>query len=161
MTAQFPDKIEFDSESFTICDMPDGPPFLPAKFGLKPQPASTACRRGFTCEYALLDKRIHLSKLQVYLNLSSYELPPILNEESPIPYNNSFFDYIYYDVNMFLPFNGVLIVGRGNLNGNFRYAGLPPAHRFENVYKLNFSNGELVLWEKLDIQTENPPRNNC
>jgi hypothetical protein len=65
MTAQFNDSIKIGTEYYAIAGIKGRGLFDPATLGIKTTMMSTACYRGYTCTYALLDHTLCLTELHV------------------------------------------------------------------------------------------------
>jgi len=109
MTAQFPDTITYAEAEWTLAGVNGGPLFEPVVAGAKVRPASTACRRGFVCRYALRDCLFYLDDLHI----SSDGPAPRLFERDPEPPTSDLgFDASYLNLGTQVPFSGGLLLAR-------------------------------------------------
>ena len=60
MTAQIGDKYKYQKQEFTIVALSSRMLFDPKDFGLEPNSRSTACWRGYWCEYDITDEELLL-----------------------------------------------------------------------------------------------------
>lgn len=82
MTAQIPDTYTYDGKEYNIVAMSSHIGFNPKDYGLEPQASSTACWRGYWCEYAIKNGRLVLERLFLFNADDNY---PDFNGISVLP----------------------------------------------------------------------------
>jgi len=65
MTAQASDVVFHRGQDHSLVAFSDGELFVPTEHGFRPAMSSTACYRGYLCEYAVQEDRLWLSKFHV------------------------------------------------------------------------------------------------
>lgn len=103
MTAQVGDKIRNLDSSLDVLALSKPIGFTPNEFGITPGVRSTACWKGFWCEYEIKDGVFFLKTLYVNAKDDNY---PLINGVSPLlePYPearmlNYMGHHIYRDIN--------------------------------------------------------------
>lgn len=77
MTMQIKESFYHSDSKHTIVSCSAPLEFHPAKYGLKPVPYTTACHKGYWCNYALQGKQFILRDLFIHTDNDMY--PPIFN----------------------------------------------------------------------------------
>ena len=122
MTVQISDKFEYCKQEVTLLAVESFPLYDPCEHGYKPQAMSTACWRGYVCEYEVARGRLLLKNLRVNDEDKGY-----LNER------------IYFP----LDYSGKILIG-SNLDGMYSFTGFQESYGFEEVIELSFKEGVLV-----------------
>ena len=60
MTAQASDQVIYRDQGFMLCAFSNSEPFNPSAHGYRPVMASTACYRGYVCEYEVRNSSLQL-----------------------------------------------------------------------------------------------------
>lgn len=81
MTAQISDSVSFEHQNFSIAGINGKGLFDPADHGIRPVPLTSACWRGFHCEYEVRDAVLLLRK--VHLGLSGCDSDSIERGAGP------------------------------------------------------------------------------
>ena len=75
MTAQIGDIYRYGKKKYQIVAISAGMPFNPKHYGLEPHPSSTACYRGYWCEYSVDDEKLVLKNMYMFNMDDNY--PPL------------------------------------------------------------------------------------
>lgn len=150
MTAQVSESFLYQNSSFHLAAYSNGELFCPEQYGYRPVMASTACRRGYNCEYKVENGQLLLN--QLYINVedsdlpSLHQLPPDLNGSVASVSEHSFIGkWLFKDVELPLDYTGGLIIGQGFIQSLYVHMGFHPAWKYETVHELVFESGKLIL----------------
>ena len=184
MTAQIGDIYKYRNQEYTIVAFSSPIWFDPQNFGLEPNMSSTACWRGYWCEYVIGDGVLLLQNLYLYNADNKY--PPFYGVEvSPQEFENyeyytlndgkirkdirpaHFGHRVYRDVNMLIPYTGKILLGNGFMNEYYIHMGFQQGWAYENLIELSFEKGVLSECNDLshiakaqrkiiDLQKEDP-----
>ncbi len=149
MTAQASDIVAYNDGKFNLVAYSDGEPFDPKSHGYRPVMASTACYRGYLCEYKIQSGILLLDKLRIShqendLPVSQKKQPPNLNGSAASVSKQSFIGrWLFEDVNLALEYTGGLIVAQGFIRSLYVHMGFHPAWKYEKVHELVFESGKL------------------
>jgi hypothetical protein len=113
--------------------------------------ASTACYRGYECEYEVKNSSLQLRRLSINhqesdLPVSARKQPPRLNGvEATRLYEDLPFvgGWVFNNVELSVPYTGGLILGRGFIQLYGRI-GFRKTWEYEQVYEVLFEDGLLV-----------------
>jgi hypothetical protein len=163
MTAQFPDTLRFDYQTFSIAGVNGEGLFHPASLGLTPFSTVTACWRGYVCHYLLADESLLLDGLDISLAPASRgrfdehgryipspeeaagagapETVPEINGIRPGP--GRFLRYAYAGLALPVPFTGGLLAADGFIQELYVHMGFHPAWKYRTVFELIFADGQL------------------
>lgn len=83
MTAQIGDIYKYQKKEFTVVALSSVMLFDPKNYGMEPHASSTACWRGYWCEYAIEDDELLLNDLYLYNSDDKY--PPLNGVEVSLP----------------------------------------------------------------------------
>jgi hypothetical protein len=167
MTTQIPDTVVYENRDFSIADVNGSGLFTPDEVGLSVQMMSTACYRGYYCQYTVRDNLLYLTKLTVCLSdrdasiAERGEGPFVFGQKpkrEPYEYEDidgnkgtDWGDWFYDNFEHRVPYNGGLLLG-GDWIDTYRILRFSPDLAYRNVYKLTFQSG--VLLESNNISTE-------
>ena len=96
---------------FQILALSPPAPFHPREYGLEAHMESTACRRGFWCEYGILNEKLLLQALHLYNQENQY---PALHGIGAVPPDGTDSRdgfYIYRGLELPLPYTGKMLAG--------------------------------------------------
>lgn len=150
MTAQVQDSLHYLGEQHVLAAFSEGEPFSPVIAGYRPVMASTACWRGYVCDYEV--KAGHLRLRELWLNHQPGEAPvtrrvqpPDLNGVTASRDDKSYFgDWHFSDVGLQLDYTGGLVIGRDFIRDLYVHMGFHPAWKYQHVFELEFDKGRLV-----------------
>ncbi len=91
MTGQIPDTIIYENEEYAIAGIKDDNLFNPEFIGINLSTSCTACWRGFTLNYEVTNQTLLLQGVL----LNTKDEPTPINGIKPIKAEDSFFDYLY------------------------------------------------------------------
>lgn len=161
MTAQIGDIYKYEKKEFTIVALSSAMPFDPKNFGMESHPSSTACYRGYWCEYAIENDELFLKDLYLFNVEDKY--PPLNGVEvSP----QEFVEYecytgsekkcekitspahfghrVYKDVNLPIPYTGKILLGDGFMQEYYIHMGFQRGWAYEKLIELVFEEGILL-----------------
>lgn len=142
MTAQIGDKIRNSYNKFDILALSTPIDFSPEEFGIIPGVLSTACWRGFWCEYDIGDSQFLLKTL--YINSKDENYPPINGVYPKLePYPGAQMLYymghhIYKDINIPIKYTGKIIAVNNFIQD---YIGVDRIRSFKEVVEWTFVEG--------------------
>src|SRR3712207_3528054 len=98
------DTLVHDGHRFLLAGIAGQPPFSPDDHGLSPVALSTACRRGFVCQYRVADGSLLLDRLDIGLRLRPAEADaaPHLSGHAP-RWEALLHCFVYEALNLELP----------------------------------------------------------
>lgn len=158
MTAQAQDQVHYLGERYALASFSNGEPFSPTDAGYRPVMASTACYRGYVCDYEVKEGRLHLRELWVNHQPGEAPItqrlqPPDLCGVAAVRDESSFFGAWHFrGLALPLPYTGGLLIGRDFIRQLYVHMGFHPAWKYQHVYELLFDQGELV--EARDVSPE-------
>ena len=134
-------------------------PFHPRDFGLESHASSTACHRGYWCEFAIADRELRLQTLYLYNENDHY--PPFLGKLvspqefrevtysvgektytrlSPAHYGHR----VYRDVDLPIPYTGSILLGCGFMPEYYVHGGFQRSWAYRELIELTFEKGKLT-----------------
>jgi hypothetical protein len=140
MTAQIPDSFLLQDQAFSIVGVNGSGLFDPLSYNLNPLPRITSCWRGFVCTYKTLHNKLLLDILQVNLG----DAGPAIHAIEPVFNPKSTFDNTYSNLHLSIDFTGGLLVAHGFLQQLYVHMGFHPAWKYETVFELVVSQGNLL-----------------
>jgi hypothetical protein len=139
VTAQIPDTVTFNGQRFAVAAVEGIGLFDPARVGIHPEVLSTACWRGFICDYEVVDAMLVLRHLEVGIG----DDPPEIRSVSPS--RTELGAWQYDGLNLTLDFTGRVLIGNGDPSDRpYLHMGFLPAWFFAEVWDLTFDAGRLV-----------------
>lgn len=169
MTAQIGDTYKYRNKKYTIVAMSAAMRFHPRDYGLEAHSSSTACWRGFWCEYVIEDDRLLLRDLNIYNHNDNYprfygvEVSPqeFWEDERIDKYGKvekvrspKRSERVYRDVNMPVPYTGKLLLGDGFLREYYIHMGYQHSWAYEKLIELVFEEGRLLECSDLSYIAE-------
>lgn len=146
MTAQIGDKFIFRGDDYSIVAISNPIQFDPKDYGLKPTPRSSACWKGYWCDYHISENGIMLKNLYVYSEDNCY--PEINGIKPEAKEGKKKFQYmghyLYKDLDMFMDYTGKILVGKGFMRDYYIHMGYQRAWAYEVLEELVFESGKLV-----------------
>jgi len=158
MTAQVQDSLHYLGQQHVLAAFSEGEPFSPIDAGYQPVMASTACWRGYMCDYEVKDGLLYLRELWVNHQPGEEPTvrrgqPPDLNGVKAARSDKSFVsDWQFSDVGLPIAYTGGLVIGRDFLRELYVHMGFHPAWKYQHVHELVFEQGRLV--EARDVGPE-------
>lgn len=161
MTAQISDKYKYQKKEYTIVALSSAIHFDPKNWGLEPHTSSTACYRGYWCEYAVEDEELLLKNLYLfniddkYPSFNGVEVsPPEFKEYEGYMGNGKkrkkvirpahFGHRVYKNVNLSIPYTGKILLGDGFMREYYIHMGFQQAWAYEKLIELVFEEGVLL-----------------
>lgn len=161
MTAQIGDIYKYGKKEYRIVAMSAGMPFNPKHYGLEPHPSSTACYRGYWCEYSLDDEKLVLKNLYLFNMDGNY--PPLNGiVVAPQEYEECWGSkpgmkgiqkitvpaYMghraYKELNMLIPYTGKILLGDGFMHEYYIHMGFQRAWAYKKLIEFIFDKGIAV-----------------
>jgi hypothetical protein len=135
MTAQIPDTADYQGTRYALAGVSGRGLFDPAKHGIAVGVLSTACWRGYLCEYAVEHGELLLTALEL-----GGAKPPaeLFGAQAQLGYSAR-----YWPIRVRQPFTGGLLFGDGFIRQLYVHMGYHPAWKYETVLELTFDDGRL------------------
>lgn len=143
MTAQISDIIFYSNKKYDLVAIEKELEFHPENYGLEPQPVSTACYRGYYCEYSFIEKQLVLSKLNI--NLKEEDKPAIngIQPQKSKHFETSGF-WEYNDLNIPMDYSGGIIIARKFMAEFYIHMGFQQPYSYKEVFELIIDKGKLL-----------------
>jgi hypothetical protein len=148
MTAQINDSFLLQEQRFSLVGVNGGNLFHPAEYRLQPLPRITSCWRGYVCTYKTTYNKLLLDTLQTNLDQEG----PSINHVQPVFSKQSTFNNIYQNLNLPIDFTGGMLVASGFIQALYIHMGFHPAWKYETVFELVFTQGNLL--QKKDVSQQ-------
>ena len=161
MTAQIGDIYRYKRKEFSIVALSAPIQFDPKDYDLEPHTSSTACWRGYWCEYNITDEKLFLQNL--YLFNADGKYPPLKGIEiSPQEYEECVFyrhnskkrkktkmpkhmgHRVYENINIPISYTGKILLGDEFLDEYYVHMGFQRGWAYQRLVELIFENGNLV-----------------
>ena len=140
MTAQIPDSFLLRDNKYSIVGMNGTGLFHPVEYDLQPLPRITSCWRGFVTMYKILSNKLFLDTLQINLDHEG----PVINNVRPVFSTQGMFNNLYNNLKLSVNFTGGLLIAAGFIQKLYVHMGFHPAWKYETVYELSFSEGDVL-----------------
>lgn len=142
MTAQIMDKIFYSDDEYSIIAIENDWPFEPLNYGLQPKATSTACYRGYYCEYSFLENHLALSKLCIGFDIEKKPIFMGIDAKKSKYYKfNGFWEYSA--INMPIDYSGGIVIGREFIREFYVHMGFHRPHCFKYVIELYIKKGKI------------------
>lgn len=138
MTAQVPDKFLFKGEEYVLIGVKGGKLIFPEQFGMTPEMITTACYRGFHCNYELTGEALYLRELTLREKDGNY-LP--IDGVEPAKW-----DYManYTGLDLLVDFTGILRLAKDFIPEFYIHMGFQKATAFRTVLDVTLDAGRVV-----------------
>jgi hypothetical protein len=137
MTAQIEDVVVFQGRMYALVGVDGTGPFEPDEHALQPHMMTTACRRGYVCEYAIEEEQLFLTALRLGMTH-----PPTQLFGADLRMIGS--AATYSPIRVPLYFVGRLLLGTGSTRDDRGYMGTHPAWKYTEILELLVDDGQLV-----------------
>lgn len=147
MTAQVPDRVEFDRTVFYLAGVCGGPLFEPTDIGLLPLMISTACWRGHVCTYAVRGGHLILADLKVGQEclLNGEKLTTHSEVRGVAPqWSQPDGTFTFRGVDIPIAFSGGLLLCSGFIEAHYVHMGFHPAWKYRKVTEILLKGGHLT-----------------
>lgn len=161
MTAQLPDTVLFEDQTYNLAGVEGEGLFKPAQYGLEVVMASTACWRGYLCTYAVVEDRLLLEAIDAMAGRYEGDEDDFVPIELPVIHGHAgervgghgaMFNAAYRGLGLPVAFTGRLLLGDGLMEELFDEVGAPPPWVYRRVLGLQFFGGVLTGREDLSEQ---------
>jgi hypothetical protein len=164
MTEQIKDQVVYKKKTRCLSACTGKGLFNPSKHGIKPEIMSTACHRGFHCQYEIIHSKLLLT--QFYINLNERDLDRVAKgkltifNQVPKRYTQSgsslnlhtnevktsweSWDFKVEEIEEPISFTGGFLLGFGDIpeiNARFVFY---PGYNFQTVHELILEEGKLL-----------------
>jgi hypothetical protein len=137
MTAQIPDTVVYRGQgNHALVGISGSGLFDPSEHGLRVGMISTACWRGFLCEYTVEDGQLFLTVLELGMAEPPTELFGAHVRRGRAA--------VYRPIRVRQPFTGGLLLGDGFIHELYVHMGHQPAWKYTTVLELTFDDGQLT-----------------
>ncbi len=141
MTGQIPDTYRYNGRKYSIIALTSPIDFNPEDYGFRPKAPTTACWRGYVCEYEITDDQLYLSRFDVYCGDDPY---PVFDGVSPVKGRDFRHMMVYRNLHHVIDYDGSIVVGTGFLSKYYIHMGFQRAWAYRNVYELVFQHGKVI-----------------
>lgn len=162
MTAQIQDCYKHKRKKYDLVALSKDIGFDPRDYGMEPHMSSTACWRGYWCDYEITDSQLLLKNL--YLFNSEDKYPPIMGvSPSPVTYHDAKCYYmkdgksvcevkqypdhdghrLYKNINMSLPYTGKILLGSGFIQDYYIHMGYQRSWAYKKLMEFVLENGDV------------------
>ena len=142
MTAQIGDIYKYNNKECRLVARDSSNLFNPKAFGMEPHAMSTACWRGYFCEYAIIDDELFLEKLCLFNADGKY---PLLNGIKAVKPKFKYAGYYEYrNINMPISYTGKMLVGNEFIREYYIHMGLQKPWAYQELLELVFEDGILL-----------------
>lgn len=161
MTAQRGDIYRYQKKEYNIVALSSAILFDPKNFGLEAHASSTACWRGYWCEYVIENDELLLKDL--YLFNADDKYPPFNGVEVSPPEFKEYECYrgnkkkrekvtmpahfghrVYREVNLPVPYTGRILLGDGFIQEYYIHMGFQRGWAYKELIELVFEEGILL-----------------
>ncbi len=150
MTGQMSDTLKYNDEEYVIAGIKGDMLFDPISAGITPYSSCTACWRGFTLYYEVLNDRLILQG--ILINIKDTPVP--INEKSPIDGKDYFFDYLYENLEYTSDFSGKLLIAKDFIQELYVHMGFQAPTSYQTVIELTIEEGKIISTEDFSEKME-------
>ncbi|MBD3198320.1 MAG: hypothetical protein GF317_24940 [Candidatus Lokiarchaeota archaeon] len=154
MTGQAADQFFYGKHRLEIVGI-KGTSLTTAKdFGIELASASTGCWRGYIMRYKIIEKKLVIDGF--WVNTRSKKEMPEINGILPTQDHEirSLFKYEYRNLNLKVPFNGSIWLGKDFINSQYVHMGFQSPTAYRTVLKLDLKDGIIVNVEDKSNEIE-------
>jgi len=150
VTWQIQDDFRYRGEEYTLAAWSAGEPFSPARLGIRPNMASTACWRGYLSTYGLRNDQLVVAELRLQLvedEVDWVRVPgPEINGVAPLEHapGSDGFNNNYLGLDLPVDYDGGLIIGRDYLEHYHSDLDLITLWKYREILELRFGRGRLT-----------------
>lgn len=153
MTAQISDSFFYNKKEYRLVAISEEIKFKPEDYGITPEMISTACWRGFYCDYIIKDEMLYLNQFTVNSADGNY---PEINGKMPVSVafyydelseaEKDTYDGPHQYKNLELPiaFTGKIILGDEFLWEYYIHMGFQRAWAYEKLIELEIEEGIVI-----------------
>jgi hypothetical protein len=141
-TAQIADTVTYEGTTHSLIGVSGEGLFDPSAHGLGPASVTTACWRGYVCQYGIQESMILLTGLSICLREEAQY--PEIGGRKP-SFSDDFLGgavYEYLDIPM--GFSGGLLLGRDFIQELYVHMGFQKPHAYREVKEVLFSDGRVL-----------------
>lgn len=142
MSAQLPDRLLFQGREYDVISSVPSKLFDPAQWGLEPVSPHGSCLRGTIATYKVDDESLYLKDLRYW----THQDPPVCllgGKAIKDRHSGECPEYFYEGINVRIPWNGQIVLGRSFLWPLLLPRGFQPAWKYKEVMQLLFVDGSL------------------
>lgn len=154
MTSQVSNTIGFQSNLYVVVDASNGYLFEPEALGFRPISLSTACYRGFICEYTIENDQLFLQNLEISTGVvDKKSRRPALDPLPELGHVKPNLDYSevqdcagrYENLRMPLAYSGSFLASRNKDNQyDYRMRGCARAWDYDTTILINTDSGKVA-----------------
>ena len=156
MTAQISDRVFYRGREYCLAGINGNGLFDPAEHGMRAVMISTACYRGYFCNYEVVDGVLRLKDLHIRLgpdgaDASKRGQSAVLFNVHP-SYDPDEHCSLYSNLTRIMPFTGGLLLGADFVRELYIHMGFHPAWKYRLVHELIFESGRVA--QEMDRSAE-------
>lgn len=158
MTAQIGDIFKYRKDKYCLANMSEGFEWHPSDFGLNPESCTTACHRGFFCEYTIKDNQLFLTELCIHCKNEKY---PLLfgkscdRDKFMRPKENLLGHCTYSNINIPIEYTGTMLLGNDFIEKYYIGWSVELPHGFKKLFAVEFEKGKVIGEQELSKATRN------
>lgn len=149
MTAQIRDSFRLKGTKYSIIALSKPIKFNPTDYGITPESRSTACWKGYWCDYDISEDGIMLTNL--YINSKDAYYPNIHGikvSQNEGDTKKAFLKYmghhLYENLNIPMNYSGKIVIGDKFIRDYYIHMGYQKAWAYKVVLELIFMDGKLI-----------------
>ncbi len=150
MTGQISDTLNFKNEEYDIAGIKGDDLFNPEFQGINLYSQTTACWRGFSLYYEVIDQVLVLQG--ILLNTKDDPIP--INNKFPIKAEKYSFDYIYNDLDYKSDFTGKLLIAKDFIQELYVHMGFQAPTSYKLVIELELKDGRIISTKDISEKME-------
>lgn len=151
MTAQISDFFRLEDDEFELTAFQGQGIFSPSALGLSPVEATTACWRGFVCQFGIIQNSLVVEELwatngELIEGIFHPQPGPFIDGVTPDSGEKSgiFFNCRYCGLSLPVEFTGGMLLGNEYLFDRYEWVAFKRPWQFQKVIELVFETGKLT-----------------
>jgi hypothetical protein len=144
------DTLKFENEEYIIAGIKGDELFNPEFLGITLYSRCTACWRGFTLYYEVVNQYLVLQGIL----FNTKDEPSPLNNKIPINAEEYFFDYLYENLDLKSDFSGNLLIANDFIQELYIHMGFQAPTSYKNVLELIIEDGKIISFEDKSEEME-------
>jgi hypothetical protein len=154
MTGQAADQFFYGDHRLEIVGIKGAGLTTAEDFGIELSSASTGCWRGYIMKYKIIKKKLVIDGF--WVNTKSKKEMPEINGILPTQDHelHGLFKYEYQNVNLEVPFNGSIWLGKDFINSQYVHMGFQSPTAYRTMLKFDFEEGIIVNAEDKSKEVE-------
>ncbi len=144
MVAQISDNFKYLGTDFELLGLNGEGLFNPGEYGVRPTMMSTACSRGYVCDYEITNSEILMRNL--LLRTEEVQAYPEIDGVKPI-FKNIYKAGEYKNLKLYIKYSGGILLGTESIHDMNFYTGDQKPHDFHKVKEIIFVDGKIIKFK--------------